>query len=173
LVTNQLFIGPQYTPTGTAGGFDYFDITGVQLEKGTVATPFEVRPFATELALCQRYYKRIDNGQNSTATYIGSGTAYLSTIFLTGVTHNIEMRANPTVSSNLSAAAATSNAYLYTSLTYGGALVTCNATSVYSFYGTGRASYIQFNSTGLTPGSSGTLILANTGNQYIDFNAEL
>jgi hypothetical protein len=61
LVTNQLFIGPQYTPTGTAGGFDYFDITGVQLEKGTVATPFEVRPFATELALCQRYYHRTCN----------------------------------------------------------------------------------------------------------------
>lgn len=34
-----------------------FYITGVQLEKGTVATPFEVRPYATELALCQRYYE--------------------------------------------------------------------------------------------------------------------
>jgi len=32
-------------------------ITGVQLEKGTVATPFEYRPYATELALCQRYYE--------------------------------------------------------------------------------------------------------------------
>ena len=32
-------------------------ITGVQLEKGLVATPFEVRPYATELALCQRYYE--------------------------------------------------------------------------------------------------------------------
>ena len=32
--------------------------TGVQLEKGSVATPFEVRPYATELALCQRYYEQ-------------------------------------------------------------------------------------------------------------------
>jgi len=35
---------------------NYVAFTGVQLEKGTIATPFEVRPYATELALCQRYY---------------------------------------------------------------------------------------------------------------------
>jgi hypothetical protein len=33
------------------------DITGVQLEEGSVATPFEQRPIGTELALCQRYYQ--------------------------------------------------------------------------------------------------------------------
>jgi hypothetical protein len=42
--------------TSIANG-DYFTLTGVQLEKGSVATPFEVRPYATELALCQRYYE--------------------------------------------------------------------------------------------------------------------
>jgi hypothetical protein len=33
-------------------------ITGVQLEVGSVATPFERRPYGTELVLCQRYYQK-------------------------------------------------------------------------------------------------------------------
>ena len=40
-------------------------VTGVQLEVGSVATPFERRPYGTELALCQRYYLRIIPGSSS------------------------------------------------------------------------------------------------------------
>jgi hypothetical protein len=39
-----------------------FYVTGVQLEVGSVATPFERRPYGMELALCQRYYELYDGG---------------------------------------------------------------------------------------------------------------
>ena len=35
-----------------------WQVTGVQLEKGSTATSFDYRPYGTELALCQRYYWR-------------------------------------------------------------------------------------------------------------------
>lgn len=35
-----------------------WNVTGVQLEVGSGATPFESRPYGTELALCQRYFEK-------------------------------------------------------------------------------------------------------------------
>ena len=49
---------------------DYFQITGVQLEVGSVATPFEHRSFADELFSCQRYYQEIVAGRVN-ASYFG------------------------------------------------------------------------------------------------------
>jgi len=42
--------------TGLNAG-QYIDISGVQLEEGSYATPFEQRPIGLELSLCQRYYE--------------------------------------------------------------------------------------------------------------------
>ena len=48
-----------------------WQITGVQLEVGTVATPFEHRSYGEELALCQRYYQT--GNSNMIAHVVNSG----------------------------------------------------------------------------------------------------
>lgn len=63
-----------------------FYITGVQLEAGSTATPFERRQYGHELALCQRFYEKSyelgtvpgtaigNNSAGSIAWYIGNGS---------------------------------------------------------------------------------------------------
>lgn len=56
----QLGIEFNYTPSGTAGANDYFEVRGVQLEAGAFATPFRRNgaSIAGELAACQRFYEK-------------------------------------------------------------------------------------------------------------------
>ena len=80
---------------------NYIHCTGIQLERGTVASPFEVRPYATELALCQRYYQKTYNMGTAPGTNVaGVGaivvTASSSTI-VPGVQFRATMRAAPTI----------------------------------------------------------------------------
>ena len=49
---------PDYASTWLTAGASTFDITGVQLEVGEVATDFEHRSFGQELQLCKRYYQK-------------------------------------------------------------------------------------------------------------------
>jgi hypothetical protein len=82
--------------TGTAGAADLFDITGLQLEKGSTATSFDYRPFSTELSLCQRYYWQT----NSETSYagIGSGVMHTATQARIFIPYPVSMRAIPTMS---------------------------------------------------------------------------
>ena len=52
---------PDMASTWLTAGASTFDITGVQLEVGSVATDFEHRSFGQEISLCQRYYAKYEN----------------------------------------------------------------------------------------------------------------
>jgi hypothetical protein len=71
-----------------------FYITGVQLELGKVATPFEHRSYGEELALCQRYYWRVAEGSGAR---IAGGGYYSTTGFQAPVVFPVTMRAGPTL----------------------------------------------------------------------------
>ena len=55
---------------------NYIQITGVQLEVGDTATPFEHRSYGQELSLCQRYY---ESGTMYRSGAIATGTSGIST----------------------------------------------------------------------------------------------
>ena len=77
---------------GTSGATFY--VTGVQLEVGTKATPYEMQIYSDQLAQCQRYYYRISTGSNYSQFGVGvcSSTTTTSIVMPLPVT----MRAYPT-----------------------------------------------------------------------------
>ncbi len=69
-------------------------ITGIQMEVGSVATPFEHRSFGEELALCQRYYYR--RVTDTSSQYLCDAFTTSSTQIVGLVQFPVEMRAAPT-----------------------------------------------------------------------------
>jgi len=67
-----------------------FRLSGVQLELGTVATPFERRSFGQELTLCQRYYQLFGDYGFVVANGSNTGNVQFSGLLMT------PMRATPT-----------------------------------------------------------------------------
>ena len=84
--------------TANVGGAvnNYWQITGVQLEVGDTATPFEHRSYGDELAKCQRYYYRITNPTNDYG-FVGAGLSNSGgNLARCGVPLKQNMRAAPT-----------------------------------------------------------------------------
>jgi len=68
----QVSVSFQWTPVGTAGAADYVEIREVQLELGSIATPYENRSYADQLRDCQRYFEKShDIGANPTHGFSG------------------------------------------------------------------------------------------------------
>ena len=75
---------------GTSGATFY--LTGVQLEAGSVATPFERRFYGTELMLCKRYYRYQNWRWQGYAAGLGNGLGWTWTF-------DANMRDAPTIAS--------------------------------------------------------------------------
>ena len=89
--------------TGLTGGIKIsettgatWQVTGVQLEKGSTATSFDYRPYGTELALCQRYFQQLVRG--ATTNVLGTAT-WFSATRADGIAFlPVSMRASPSFS---------------------------------------------------------------------------
>jgi hypothetical protein len=83
----------------TAGATFY--VTGVQLEVGTKATPYEMQIYSDQLAQCQRYYQKNGDVQFMPYTTLGNGVGgvgvtYLPTVLRTNPTYTISGGAQAT-----------------------------------------------------------------------------
>jgi hypothetical protein len=145
---------------GTTGATFY--VTGVQLEVGSTATPFERRLYGTELANCQRYYYKWVPATTNDYAYNGlslSTTAIYGTFKLP-----ITMRTSPTLTT--SGTATDYGGYQGSGQFTCSAIPTINASNIdvllmnYTF------------SSGLTVGSA-SIMGSRTINGYLGFNAEL
>lgn len=131
-----------------------FDLWGVQLEPGPVASEFVPRPIGDSLAKCQRYFVRWAGA--TPTNLLGGGLEGTNAAMMTGQLP-VTMRAAPTFAS--------SNVQHY-SATGGAAAITLSQNR-----STPNTIALAISATG-TAGQASTLFV-NTGNGYIEFSAEL
>mgnify|MGYP003120422300 FL=1 len=130
-----------------------FYVTGVQLEVGEKATPFEHRSYGDELAKCQRYFLRLGPGNLFGGRMNGSGNTDLHYMF------PVTPRTTPSGSVSFDTASAE----------HGSSGMTVNSMSI-NDVGTHTATIRA----AVSSGSDGNAtFLKTTGTTTIDFSAEL
>ena len=142
-------------------------IGDLQLELGSVATPFEQRPYGMELALCQRYYYRIFPGVVSAPLAFGAN--YAATAARLAGQFPVTMRIAPTALEQ----SGTANNYGVSQAGIG--LTVCSSVPTFS---TATKEFFTVSATvasGLTVFNPVTLSTdtTNGANAYIGFSAEL
>ena len=146
----------------TTSTSDYFAITGVKLEVGSVATEFDHRSYGEELQLCRRYYRQIGPSVTSSQMPLLQGLTFASSQFQ-GTYHCEDMRTQPTL--HTSGTAGDYEVYSTTGRT---------ATNVPYLDGQSEpaALDIRCDISGATAGQGAWLRTKNTS-AYLGFDAEL
>lgn len=93
LAGNGIATSAQTQLTQTTGAI--FEVTGVKLEVAPAATPFARRPFAQELALCQRYYEKSYPAGTAVGTVTRVGMGYANGFSGGTVTFAVTKRTTP------------------------------------------------------------------------------
>jgi hypothetical protein len=134
-------------------------VTGVQLEKGTLVTPFEFRPDAVELPLCQRYYYKVSATYYSYAIF-AVGNVNSPTLGVVYSKHPVTMRVAPI------------HTYSTLRLTDQGSEPAVTSLGTLS---TAEAIHINVSASGgAMTGGKGCLLTANGSTKaYLDSSAEL
>ena len=137
-----------------------FDIWGVQIERGSVATPFEQRPIQQELAMCQRYYYRFIDGSGQP---IGLGMYTFTSLVAFYITFPVTMRIAPVLVSSTG-----TNYYVATQ-----GFTADYFNSVTTSQMSNKVAYIYNNSEVSASAGAVYAIYSNDANASIAFNAEL
>ncbi len=146
---------------GTNGATFY--ITGVQLEAGSVATPFERRDYGRELMMAQRYYYRI--APNASNVNLMLSHVATTTVPVGVFAFPTDMRTAPTA---LEQSGTASHYEVYA----GSSTIACSAVPTFQNASV-RSSSITFTvASGLTVGQAAQLRTANTA-AYLGWSAEL
>jgi hypothetical protein len=132
---------------------NYWQITGVQLNVGPVASPFEHLPFGVEQDMCFRYYQRM---VDPAGTGVNNATAQATRMTFP---LKVQMRASPT-----STISGTMNFWNGASIGTGTAFI--------GTFNTRDNGQLDFNG-GVGATSSVVTLYTTGGSQYIDFSAEL
>ena len=141
-----------------------FFFTGLQIEVGSQATPFEHRSFGEELALCQRYCQvRGTSGNANEVFQWGAGNG---TTTMTGVSQlPITMRTRPTVV----ATASDFQVYNYADA----ALKDCSGLSLITSISSDHLAYIDWTCASMTNAAFCLLRNDGTANRIFILKAEL
>ena len=143
---------------------NYWQITGVQLETGSVATGFDFLPYGEELSRCQRYCVRFDADNGGSFSL---GHAYSTTGINAVLGLPTQMRVAPT---SMTTTTPVSN-YGVESAT--GTGLVCNAVGFVAASGTNITAYVNPTvASGLTAGQS-TRFYSRIASNYLIFSAEL